>query len=128
MSRMAATIRSSMAPRITGSVNSDTSHLGCLVSFHTAVLMYINRSVPLGTCQLCRTIACSGQNPKIVFWKSKGLRAQTFLFAVICDSAAGVLGWASRLPSRGRDRGARALSTDGALRRHDDPYGYRRSR
>src|SRR5437899_12408605 len=36
---------------------------------------------------LCRKNAFSRQNPKIVYWKIKGLRVQTFLFSVICDRA-----------------------------------------
>jgi hypothetical protein len=36
---------------------------------------------------LCRKIAFSRQNPKIVYWKIKDLRVQTFLFSVICDRA-----------------------------------------
>jgi hypothetical protein len=38
-----------------------------------------------GHTGLCRKIAFSGQNPKIVYWKIKDLRVQTFLFSVICD-------------------------------------------
>jgi hypothetical protein len=36
---------------------------------------------------LCRKIAFSRQNPKIVSWKINDLRVQTFLFSVICDRA-----------------------------------------
>ena len=36
---------------------------------------------------LCRKIAFSRQNPKIVYWKINNLRVQTFLFSVICDRA-----------------------------------------
>src|SRR5215813_3496760 len=37
--------------------------------------------------RLCRKIAFSRQNPKIVYWKINDLRVQTFLFSVICDRA-----------------------------------------
>ena len=37
--------------------------------------------------RLCRKIAFSGQSPKIVYWKIKDLRVQTFLFSVICYRA-----------------------------------------
>ena len=37
--------------------------------------------------RLCRKIAFSRQNPKIVYWKINNLRVQTFLFSVICDRA-----------------------------------------
>src|SRR5262249_659947 len=33
---------------------------------------------------LCRKIAFSRQNPKIVCWKINDLRVQTFLFSIIC--------------------------------------------
>ena len=36
---------------------------------------------------LCRKIAFSRQNPKVVCWKINDLRVQTFLFSVICDRA-----------------------------------------
>jgi hypothetical protein len=36
---------------------------------------------------LCRKIAFSRQDPKIVYWKINNLRVQTFLFSVICDRA-----------------------------------------
>ena len=36
---------------------------------------------------LCRKIAFSRHNPKIVYWKIKDLRVHTFLFSVICDRA-----------------------------------------
>jgi hypothetical protein len=36
---------------------------------------------------LCRKIAFSRQNPKIVYWKINVLQVQTFLFWVICDRA-----------------------------------------
>src|SRR5262245_36564211 len=42
--------------------------------------------------RLCRKIAFSRQNPKIVYWKIKNLRVQTFLFSVICDRAGGAPG------------------------------------
>jgi hypothetical protein len=45
----------------------------------------IGRAPYLG--ELCRKIAFSRQNPKIVYWKINGLRDQTFLFSVICDRA-----------------------------------------
>ena len=37
--------------------------------------------------RLCRKIAFSRQNPKVVCWKINDLRVQTFLFSVICDRA-----------------------------------------
>jgi hypothetical protein len=37
--------------------------------------------------RLCRKMAFSRQNPKIVYWKINNLRVQTFLFSVICDRA-----------------------------------------
>jgi hypothetical protein len=37
--------------------------------------------------RLCRKIAFSRQNPKIVYRKINDLRDQTFLFSVICDRA-----------------------------------------
>ena len=36
---------------------------------------------------LCRKIAFSRQNPKIVYWKINDLRVRIFLFSVICDRA-----------------------------------------
>src|SRR5262245_45389098 len=38
---------------------------------------------------LCRKIAFSRHNPKIVYWKIKDLRVPTFLFSIICDRARG---------------------------------------
>src|SRR5262245_35122428 len=49
--------------------------------------------------RLCRKIAFSRQNPKIVYWKINDLRVQTFLFSVICDRAA----WATK-PFRREDQ------------------------
>ena len=43
---------------------------------------------------LCRKMAFSRQNPKIVYWKINNLRVHTFLFSVICDRAVLHRGWA----------------------------------
>jgi hypothetical protein len=53
---------------------------------------------------LCRKIAFSRQNPKIVYWKINGLRVQTFLFWVICDRACRTPG--SHATRRGTIHGA----------------------
>jgi hypothetical protein len=59
--------------------------------------------------QLCRKIAFSRQNPKIVCWKINDFRVQTFLFSVMCDRApsAPPCPWK---PSRARSAGRELLA------------------
>jgi predicted NAD-dependent protein-ADP-ribosyltransferase YbiA (DUF1768 family) len=77
---------------------ADRSLLGRLGSFTVrrrwwvigawVVLLAVMGSFASGlTDRLCRKIAFSRQNPKIVYWKINDLRVQTFLFSVICDRA-----------------------------------------
>src|SRR5262245_26473540 len=62
---------------------------------------------------LCRKIAFSRQNPKIVHWKISGLRVQTFLFSVIYDRASA--------DSSTRERGVVRLEDQG--RQGHSPIG-----
>src|SRR2546425_10372931 len=49
------------------------------------VAIVIAQEPPEALARLCRKVAFSRENSKTVSWKINGLRAQTFLFSVICD-------------------------------------------
>ena len=59
----------------------------CQSYIHT--LRWKDRPLQCPRCQslngLCRKMAFSRQNPKIVYRKTNDLRDQTFLFSVMCD-------------------------------------------
>ena len=90
-------------PRVHGAIHGNRQHtptssengrargaISWPLLFHSLALHSwrgLSQSI-MGKKRLCRKIAFSRQNPKIVYWKINDLRVQTFLFSVICDRAA----------------------------------------